>query len=64
MHRLMLDTNICIHAIKRNAPEVIRRLEKTRPEDVAISSVVAAELCTGSTRVAKTGCYVRFSPLS
>ena len=43
----MLDTNICIHAIKRNTPEVVRRLEKTIPEDVAISSVVAAELWTG-----------------
>jgi tRNA(fMet)-specific endonuclease VapC len=47
MRRLMLDTNICIHAIKRNAPEVVRRLERTGPEDVAISSVVAAELWTG-----------------
>jgi tRNA(fMet)-specific endonuclease VapC len=47
MRRLMLDTNICIHAIKRNAPEVVRRLERTSPEDVAISSVVAAELWTG-----------------
>ncbi len=43
----MLDTNICIHAIKRNAPEVIRHLERTRPQDVAVSSVVAAELWTG-----------------
>jgi tRNA(fMet)-specific endonuclease VapC len=43
----MLDTNICIHAIKRNAPEVTRRLEKTSPEEVAISSIVAAELWTG-----------------
>ena len=47
MRRLMLDTNICIHAIKRNAPEVVRRLERTSHEDVAISSVVAAELWTG-----------------
>jgi len=47
MPRIMLHTNICIHAIKRNAPEVLRHLEKTRPEDVAISSVVAAELWTG-----------------
>ncbi len=47
MHRLMLDTNICIHALKRNVPEVRRRLEATRPEDVAISSIVAAELWTG-----------------
>jgi tRNA(fMet)-specific endonuclease VapC len=43
----MLDTNICIHAIRRNAPEVIRHLERTRPQDVAISCVVAAELRTG-----------------
>jgi tRNA(fMet)-specific endonuclease VapC len=47
MARLMLDTNICIYAIRGNAPEVRRRLETTRPEDVAISSVVAAELWTG-----------------
>jgi tRNA(fMet)-specific endonuclease VapC len=31
----------------RNAPEVICHLERTRPQDVAISSVVAAELWTG-----------------
>ncbi|MFZ0890736.1 MAG: type II toxin-antitoxin system VapC family toxin [Candidatus Binataceae bacterium] len=43
----MLDTNVCIHAIKRNEPELLHRLEKTRPQDVAISSVVAAELWTG-----------------
>ncbi|MBV8138179.1 MAG: type II toxin-antitoxin system VapC family toxin [Deltaproteobacteria bacterium] len=43
----MLDTNICIHAIKRNEPEIVRRLERTRPRDVAISGVVAAELWTG-----------------
>ncbi|MGH7931585.1 MAG: type II toxin-antitoxin system tRNA(fMet)-specific endonuclease VapC, partial [Candidatus Binataceae bacterium] len=47
MRCLMLDTNICIHAIKRNAPEVLRRLEKLSAEDVAISSMVAAELWTG-----------------
>jgi len=47
MPRLMLDANICIHAIKRNEPEIARRLERTRPQDVAISCVVAAELWTG-----------------
>ncbi len=46
MPRLMLDTNICIHALKRNMA-VQRRLEATRPAEVAISSVVAAELWTG-----------------
>ncbi len=47
MPRFMLDTNICIHVTKRNEPEVLRRLEKTRRDDVAISGVVAAELWTG-----------------
>lgn len=47
MPRLMLDTNICIHAIKRNEPRIVSRLERTRPQDVAISSIVAAELWTG-----------------
>jgi tRNA(fMet)-specific endonuclease VapC len=47
MTRAMLDTNICIHAIKRNDPAVLRHLERTRPQDVSISSVVACELWTG-----------------
>ncbi len=47
MRHLMLDTNICIHAIRRNAPEVLRRLENTSPQEVAISCLVAAELWTG-----------------
>jgi len=47
MARLMLDTNICIHAIDRNVPEVVQRLQRSRPEDLAISSIVAAELWTG-----------------
>jgi len=47
MRRLMLDTNICIYAIKGHPPEVRHRLESTRLEDVAISSIVAGELWTG-----------------
>jgi len=43
----MLDTNICIHAIRRNEPAVLRRLEKISPRDVSISIIVAAELWTG-----------------
>ncbi len=43
----MLDTNICIHAIRRNEPAVLRRLEKISPRDVSISIIVATELWTG-----------------
>jgi tRNA(fMet)-specific endonuclease VapC len=46
MPRVMLDTNIRIHAIKRNNAAVLGRLEKTRPQDVTISSIVAGELWT------------------
>jgi tRNA(fMet)-specific endonuclease VapC len=47
MARRMLDTNICIHAIRQNSPEVIRRLADSNPADTVISSIVAAELWTG-----------------
>jgi tRNA(fMet)-specific endonuclease VapC len=47
MRRLMLDTNICIHIIKHHPAEVRRHLSAGRPQDVAISSIVAAELWTG-----------------
>ncbi len=47
MVRFMLDSDVCIHAMRRNAPEVLRRLSVTRPGEVAISSIVAAELWVG-----------------
>jgi len=47
MARVMLDSDICIHAMRRNKPEVLRRLSATRPGEVAISSIVAGELWVG-----------------
>jgi tRNA(fMet)-specific endonuclease VapC len=47
MPPLMLDTNICIYAIKKQPPEIRRHLEAVRPREIAISSIVAAELWTG-----------------
>jgi tRNA(fMet)-specific endonuclease VapC len=47
MPLLMLDTNICIYAIKNHPPEIRRRLEAVRPQNLAISSIVAAELWLG-----------------
>ena len=40
----LLDTNICIYALKRRPPEVLSRLERLTPADVAVSAVTAAEL--------------------
>lgn len=52
----MLDTDICIALIKRQPSELISRLKKHRPGDVAISSITLAELSFGvskSTQVEK-----------
>ena len=46
MPRLMLDSDICID-VMRERPAVRARLERTDPKDVAMSSIVAAELWAG-----------------
>ncbi|MBW2328615.1 MAG: type II toxin-antitoxin system VapC family toxin [Deltaproteobacteria bacterium] len=45
--RYLLDTNICIAIIKDCPAEVKEKLEQTAIGEVAISSVVLAELCYG-----------------
>lgn len=46
--RYMLDTNICIYAIKNRPPEVIARLKQHDPSEICISSVVYSELMYGA----------------
>jgi tRNA(fMet)-specific endonuclease VapC len=43
----MLDTNICIYAIKHKPERVFNELKKHDPQDVCISSVTYAELVHG-----------------
>jgi tRNA(fMet)-specific endonuclease VapC len=43
----MLDTNICIYAIKHKPEKVFLRLQKVEPKDVCISSITYAELVHG-----------------
>lgn len=43
----MLDTNICIYAIKHKPQQVIQHLQTVDPGNVSISSVTYAELCHG-----------------
>lgn len=45
--RYMLDTNICIYAIKNRPAEVLKKLLEQDPDDVCISSVTYAELMHG-----------------
>ena len=45
--RYMLDTNICIYAIKHKPERVFIRLQEHDPIDICISSVTYAELVHG-----------------
>lgn len=45
--RYMLDTNICIYAIKHKPEQVFIRLQEHEPSEVCISSVTYAELVHG-----------------
>jgi tRNA(fMet)-specific endonuclease VapC len=43
----MLDTNICIYAIKHKPEKVFQKLQEVEPEDVYVSSVTYADLVHG-----------------
>ena len=45
--RYMLDTNICIYAIKHKPEKIFQKLKEVDPSDVCISSVTYAELVHG-----------------
>lgn len=45
--RYMLDTNICIYAIKHKPLKVIERLQMHEPCEICISSITYAELFHG-----------------
>lgn len=45
--RYMLDTNICIYAIKHKPKQVFDRLQEHDPSEICISSVTYAELAHG-----------------
>jgi tRNA(fMet)-specific endonuclease VapC len=47
--RFLLDTNICIYALKQN-PVVLARLLAERPIDVGLSVITEAELRTGAAK--------------
>ena len=42
--RYMLDTNICIYAIKHKPEKAFKRLQEHDPSEICISSVTYAEL--------------------
>jgi len=48
----MLDTNICVYAIKNRPPEVLRRLKANMGKGLFISSITLSELRHGVERSA------------
>ena len=46
--RLLLDTNICIYAMKHKPASVLRKLQTMSPDDVGVSIITAAELWYGA----------------
>jgi tRNA(fMet)-specific endonuclease VapC len=51
----MLDTNVCIHVIRRRPPEVLHRFEEYEPGEIWVSSVTSAELRYGAERSSHRG---------
>jgi len=58
--RFMLDTNLCIYAIKHRPPEVIAALRAHESAGLGLSSITVAELYFG---VAKSGSARNLSAL-
>jgi tRNA(fMet)-specific endonuclease VapC len=48
MLRIMLDSDVCIDAMRGRSPGLRRQLERRAAGEVAVSSIVAAELWTGA----------------
>ncbi len=46
----LLDTNVCIHVLNGRSPQLVERLRRHRPAEVALCAVVKAELIYGAHR--------------
>ena len=49
----LLDTNICIYALKRRPEEVLAQLQRVGPDDFALSVITVLELRQGAERSSK-----------
>ena len=46
----LLDTNVCIHLLNQRHPAILKRFRTHTPIDIALCSVVKAELLSGARR--------------
>lgn len=51
--RYLLDTNVCIRYLTGRSPQIRERLESQQPEDVALCSIVKADLLHGALKSAR-----------
>ena len=51
----MLDTNICIFIIRQSSSQVLHRIEKTPPGQIALSAITVAELQYGVFKSSRPG---------
>jgi tRNA(fMet)-specific endonuclease VapC len=45
--KYMLDTNICIHLIRKTPPQIASKFEQCRKGEIGVSAITWAELCCG-----------------
>lgn len=46
--KYLLDTNTCIRFLNQRSESVIRKLKSMSPDDIAVCSIVKAELYAGA----------------
>lgn len=46
----LLDTNVCIHLLNEKHPVILQHFRQHIPSDIAMCSVVKAELLSGARR--------------
>jgi len=46
--KYLLDTNTCIRYLNRRSPSIMRKLANVSPNDIAVCSIVKAELFAGA----------------
>jgi tRNA(fMet)-specific endonuclease VapC len=51
----MLDTNACVFLLNRSRPKLARKVLATRPGDIVLSAITAAELSYGAAKSRRPG---------
>lgn len=65
----LLDTNVCIHLLNQRHTAIVQRLRQHNPADIALCSIVKAELLYGAQRSERREANLQtlrtfFAPLS